>query len=318
MSLPPFDVHQPESLKEACDLLAHYASDGAEILAGGTDLLVDIRRPIIPEHLPRCKGCDPRTGLPQKAVENPPAHLIALSRIFSLTGIRESDNGEIVIGPMTTITEICRSKLVRDKLTALAEGCDNLGSPLVRNRGTIGGNICNARPAADALLPSVALQAKLELVSARGSRIVPIEKFITGPGQTVRKSDEILTKIIFPAYMAKTGSSCGKLSNRKALEIAVVNVASVLTLDDKGIISNAHIALGSVAPKPIIAKKTGKFMIGKKPSNDLFSEAGKIASGECKPITDHRGTKVYRVDMVEVLVKRTLQRALNVSSGLRT
>lgn len=308
MSLPQFDLFQPESLKEACELLARYGANAA-LLAGGTDILVDIRQPIIPEHLPRCKGCDPRTGMPQKAVENPPAYLIALAGISDLKGITKTKAGEIRIGPMTTITEICRSKLVRANLTALAEGCDHLGSPLVRNRGTIGGNICNARPAADALLPSVALRAQLELVSSKGSRILPISEFVTGPGRTMRKPDEILCKIIFPMWEAKAGSSCLKLANRKALEIAVVNVASVLTLNNRGVISDASIALGSVAPMPMIAHKAMKLLLGKKPSKELFAEAGNIASRECKPITDHRGTKSYRVDMVSVLVRRSLERA---------
>jgi carbon-monoxide dehydrogenase medium subunit len=308
--LPHFDVFQPESLDEACKLLNEYAPQGAAVLAGGTDILVDMRRPIIPAHLPRCKGCDPKTGLPLRSIDNAPAYLIALSRISDLKGISEAKNGDIAIGPMTSITEICESKLVRNKLTALAEGGDNLGSPLVRNRGTIGGNICNARPAADALLPSVALGAKLELQSVQGTRTVAIEDFVVAPGKTVLKDGEILTKIIFPRLPERTSSSCIKLANRKALEIAVVNVASVVTLDKKGKIANARIALGSVAPTPVVAQKAGDLLSGKDPTDKVFDEAGKIAARECKPITDHRGSAIYRVDMVRVLVARTLSRSV--------
>ena len=309
MSLPRFDVLQPKSIDEACELLGRHAAEGVAVLAGGTDILVDIRRPVIPAHLPRCRGCDPLTDLPRQPGEKPPAYLVALSRISDLQGITGCKSGEIIIGPMTTISEISHSDLVRKRLTALAEGCEHLGSPLVRNRGTIGGNICNARPAADALLPSLVLSAKLELRSARGFRTVTVENFVTGPGETVRKEDEILTRIVFPCYGDRTGSSCIKLANRKALEIAVVNVASVLTLNEKGNIAEVRIALGSVAPTPILAKKAAEFLKGKKPTESNFYKAGEIAASECHPITDHRGSQIYRVDMVPVLVKRTLTRA---------
>lgn len=310
MSLPKFDIFQPETIKEACSLLEQYAPDGAAVLAGGTDLLVDIRRQIIPEHLPRCKGCDPKTGLPQGKPAKPPYHLIALSRIEELRGIEELEGGEISIGPLTTITEIAESPLIREKLTALAEGADNLGSPLVRNRGTIGGNICNARPAADTMIPAVALGCRLKLESVRGTKIVPIGEFVIGPGQTTRAPDEILTRIIFPRLPNGTGSACIKAANRKSLEIAVVNAASVITLDESGErIENARIAMGAVGPTPILAVKATDFLIGKKPSEEIFDKAGQIAANECKPITDHRGSALYRVEMVRVLVRRTLMRA---------
>ncbi len=308
--LPRFDVLQPDTIKEACVLLKQYGPQGAAVLAGGTDILVDIRIPIIPEHLPRCKGCDPKTGKPQKAVEHPPEYMIALSHIPELQGIEALQDGRIAIGAMTCIAAICDSKLIQENLQALAEGCDSLGSPLVRNRGTIGGNICNARPAADALLPSVALGAQLEICSIKGTRTIPIEDFVTGPGRTTLAEGEILTQIIFPKAPPQTGSSFTKLANRKALEISVVNAAAKVTIGDDGKISDARITLGAVAPKPILIPKAAKSLIGNRPSSELFEKVGEIAATECKPITDHRGSKTYRVDMVKVLVKRVLERAV--------
>jgi len=313
--LPQFDVIQPESLDEACEALAKHRSLGAVVLGGGTDLLVDLRRPLIPEHLPRCKGCDPRTGTAPRKVESPPAYMIALSKIPELTGIKVLDSGEISIGAMTSITTLSRSPMVREKLTALAQGADNLGSPLVRNRGTLGGNICNARPAADAFIPSVALEAKLELRSKRGVRFVSAEDFAVGPGKTVREADEIMTRIIFPAVDGRTGSSCIKLANRKALEIAVVNVAARLTLDANDKIADARIALGAVAPTPILAPKTAAFLIGKEASDENLIEASEIAVSECHPITDHRGSLDYRKEMVGLLVRRALTAARDAVSG---
>ncbi|MBU1652486.1 FAD binding domain-containing protein, partial [bacterium] len=262
-----------------------------------------------PEHLPRCKGCDPRTGTAPRKVNKPPSYLIALSRIPEMSGIAVSEPGEISIGAMTTITDLCQSRIIREKLTALAQGADNLGSPLVRNRGTIGGNICNARPAADTFIPAVALGAKLELRSQRGLRLIPAQDFAVGPGKTVREEDEILTKIIFPVSADRTGSSCIKLANRKALEIAVVSAASLLTLDIKGKISSARIALGAVAPTPILTPKAAAFLSGKDPSDANFLKAGEIAVSECHPISDHRGSLDYRREMVSVLVSRSLAAA---------
>ena len=309
MTLPKFDVLQPGTVNEACEMLGEHSSQAA-VLAGGTDILVDIRKPIIPAHLPRCKGCAPEGGVLGK-MDKTPEILISLSRIPELRGIYKSKNGEIIIGACTTISEICESVLVRERLTALAEGGDNLGSPLVRNRGTIGGNICSARPAADCLIPAMALKAEVELVSVEGARTVPIEEFVIGPGKTVLEPHEILTKVIFPIQFPRMGSATVKLANRKALEIAVVNVSSVLSFDEEGIISAARIVMGAVGPVPIVAKAAADFLLGKEPSEKLFDRAGEIAAGECRPITDHRGSALYRVEMVRVLVRRTLERILN-------
>jgi carbon-monoxide dehydrogenase medium subunit len=302
--LPKFDVLQPQSLAEACALLKKHAPKGVAVLAGGTDLLVNLRLPVIPDNLPRSKNARP---LP-KAFDKPPAWLVALSRIPELHGITEVGD-QIAIGAMTSLTDLAGSSLIRQKLAALAEAADNLGSPLVRNRGTLGGNICNARPAADTLVATVALSGRLELHSARGVRIVPAEEFATAPGKTVISPDEILARILYPISAGKAGSAFYKLANRKALEIAVVNVASALVLDEKGKIADARIAMGAVAPTPILAKQAAQSLIGLKPSAKLFKEAGKIAATECKPITDHRGSAGYRVEMVEVLVRRTLERS---------
>ena len=309
MTLPKFDVLQPGTVSEACEMLAKHSSEAA-VLAGGTDILVNIRKPIIPGHLPRCKGCAPQASA-QGKMEKAPGILVSLSRIPELKGISEGENGEIIIGAYTTISEICESVLVREKLTALAEGGDNLGSPLVRNRGTIGGNICSARPAADCLIPSVALGAEVELVSVEGTRTVPIEEFVIGPGKTVLKPHEILTKVIFKSMSSKAGSAAMKLANRKALEIAIVNAASVLAVDGEGKINYSRIVMGAVGPVPIVAKKAADFLLGKEPSEEIFDKAGKIAAGDCEPITDHRGSALYRVEMVRVLVRRTLERILN-------
>ena len=305
--LPKFEIFRPDTVEEACRLMSEYADKRIVIVAGGTDILVDIRRKIIPTHLPRCKGCATRIIEPVE----PPSFLVSLSKIEQLGQIMEYDSGDIHIGPLVTITELAESPLVREKLPALADGADNLGSPLVRNRGTIGGNVCNARPAADTLIPSSALNCELTLTSAKGERKVGINDFILGPGKTICQLDEILTDIKFPAFPQKSSSACIKVANRKSLEISVVNVASVLTLDDSGKMVYSRISMGAVGPKPMLAVKTAEFLREKTPSEKIFTEAGNIASTECKPINDHRGGAEYRLEMVRVLVRRTLKKALD-------
>jgi carbon-monoxide dehydrogenase medium subunit len=311
MALPRFEVLQPSTVEEACGQLAQYKEQGAVIIAGGTDILVNLRRPLIPAHLPRCQGCDPVTGKSLSIPEKIPKYLIALSRIEGLKGINEETDGSISIGSMTTINEICKSELVRKKLTALAEGGDNLGSPLVRNRGTIGGNICNARPAADLLIPTYALKGELEIASPNGKRVVAIQDIIINPGKTIIKANEVVTKISYPTFHLNTGSSAIKLANRKALEIAVVNVAVMIALDKvENRIIDVRIVLGAVGPKPIIAQKTQEYLTDREAIEAEFAHAGEIASGECRPITDHRGSALYRLDMVKILVKRALMKAV--------
>ena len=308
MSLPKFEVIQPQSVEEACGLLAEYGEEAA-VLAGGTDILVDIRKPIIPAHLPRCKGCEPQTGKPLSKYEKIPQYLISLSHIPGLKDISIFNDGSINIGACATITEICESVLVRQKLTALAEGGDNLGSPLVRNRGTIGGNICNARPAADCLVASYALNASLELASSEGIRTVSVADFVTEPGKTILRKGEILTRIVFPAH--KGGSAALKLANRKVLEIAVVNTACWMAFNEEGKIAKARIVMGAAGPTPIMAVKAMKFLEGKEGSDKILKEASIIASQECRPITDHRGSALYRIEMAQIIVERTLKKIQN-------
>ena len=309
MILPKFDYYSPRSLDEATLWLSEHRDERVKILAGGTDLLVDIRSKIIPD--PRFKN-------------EPPDILMALSRIPELRGISVSGS-RISIRAMTTIAELTRSSVVRRHLTGLAEGADHLGSPLVRNRGTYGGNLCNARPAADTAIPTLALGGKLVIVSARGERTVDHNDFVTGPGMTILETDEIIKEVIFdhyiptvsqdqvlspPAWQGGVGGSRGstyiKLANRKALEISVVGAAAALTLSDDRTIASVRIALGSVAPKPLLIPDAGEFLIGKEISEDTAHQAAKIAAEIAEPITDHRGSREYRLMMIEVLVRRVL------------
>lgn len=325
MILPKFNYHSPKSLDEALGWLAEHQGEGVKILAGGTDLLVDMRSKVIPDgHRPRCQ--QHRTG-PWHARHTSAETvqwLMALSRIPGLRGIWDEDD-RIRIGSMTTISDLERSPIIREKLAGLWDGAAQLGSPLVRNRGTFGGNLCNARPAGDTAIPTLAHKGKLVIVSSRGERLVDHEDFVTGPGKTVMQEDEILKEIIFemPAKPINSetpqlvGASYIKLANRKALEISVVGAAAVVHFshkpvsgsngDSSGImISEARISLGAVAPKPLLVDEAGKWLAGKKFTEETIAEAAAIARQTARPITDHRGVAEYRQMMVEVLVKRAL------------
>jgi len=335
MILPRFDVLVPETIDEACSMMAHHVSQGVKALAGGTDLLVDLRRPIIPEHVPRCDGCatHPKGGVlstldcsessplmsssgSQRGAAGEPFHkspafLVSLHRLTKLKGMERLEDGRLRVGALTTITEIERSEEARDSWTALAEGADNLGSPLVRNRGTIGGNIVNARPAADMTIPTIALNGSLILRSTKGMREIPAADFHLGPGRSVIQPDELLTEILFPEPAPFAGSAYYKLANRKALEISTVGVAVWLALKEpNGPIGEVRVVLGAVGPTPILAKSVSAVVAAKIPDDKTVAEAARAAAGDARPIDDHRGSAWYRVRMVEILTARLLKIAV--------
>jgi len=336
MILPRFNVLVPATIPEACSMLNEYA-EKARVLAGGTDILVDIRRPVIPFEIPRCDGCAAhKAGIVQSTVsckdwesnefkdsdkalltkiqdsqKEYPQYLVSLHKISDLKGITVEDNNGLCVKAMATITEIERSTIIRDRWTALAEGADSLGSPLVRNRGTIGGNIANARPAADMLIPSVALGGVLTLQSQNGSKNIPVEEFIVAPGKTKIETGELLAEIIFPASQPNSGSAYYKLANRKALEISTVGVAVWLSLSEpNGPIADARVTLGAVGPTPVLAESAKTELVGKIPSEEAISKAAKAAASDAAPIDDHRAGALYRSDMVETITRRLLRLAL--------
>ncbi len=342
MTLPRFDVLVPNTVEEACAMLAEHADDGVRVLAGGTDILVDLRRPIIHQHVPRCDGCpthpkgnvvttiecrpaetdplmDPAGSL-RAVLQDPrhaaPAYLVSLHKLKQLKGIEKLKDGGLRIGALTTISEIERHPDIRIGWTALAEGADSLGSPLVRNRGTIGGNIANARPAADSVIPTIALGGKLTLTRPSGLRVVPAEDFPRGPGLSVIEPDEILTEIHYPPPLPYSGSAYYKLANRKALEISMVGVAVWMALESPdGPVKDIRVALGAVGPTPILAESVKKVLIGKIPDESILMKAAKAAAGDARPIDDHRGSAWYRVMMVELLTLRLLRIVLNRARG---
>lgn len=287
--LPKFDYDEPKSLQEAFRILAELKQD-AKVIAGGTDLMVNMKKGIVA-----------------------PRRLVSLRRIGALREIEMKKNS-IVIGSHVTVRELASLPDIAERLTVLARAASSLGSPLIRNRATIGGNIVTARPAADLPPALMVLGAKVELKGKGKKRTVPLDAFFTGPGSTVIEADEVLTRIFISTAPPCTGADYVKLGHRAALEIAIAAVASRITLDKRdGSIKDARIVLGAVAPKAVHASSAERVLMGERPSDEIFAEAAKKAMDDASPIDDIRGGAAYRREMVRVLTKRTLHGALTAA-----
>jgi CO/xanthine dehydrogenase FAD-binding subunit len=287
MILPKFEYHDPSTLDEACQIMAEL-KEKARPLAGGTDLLVNMRRGAVS-----------------------PEHVVSLGRIEELKGIHPS-NGQLRLGACVTAAEIGQSKEVNDVINPLGIGANSLGSPLIRNLATIGGNLVTARPAADLPPPLMAYGASVVLKNSSGKRAISLDNFFRGPGQTVMEPDELLTEIIIEKPPPYSGGDYIKLGARKTLVISIVNVAAFLSLDGRdGTITSARVVLGAVAPVPMRTTSSEQVLLGEKPTDALFLRAGKAAAGDSKPIDNFRGSAEYRRAMVEVLTRRALNMALS-------
>lgn len=287
MLLPEFEFHEPTTVSEACEIMGRLR-EKARPLAGGTDLIVNMKKKLIR-----------------------PDHVVSLAKIEDLQGIVR-ENGFLKIGACVTAAEIAGSDAVEKTFGALAEGARVLGSPLVRNLATIGGNAVSARPAADLPPPLMAYGARALLIKSSGERIVDLGDFFEAPGKTVMEPDEILTRIIIEVPRGPYGGSYIKLGVRQTLEISLVNVAAFISLDGPdGPINKARIVLGSVGPTPIRALSAEEVLSGQLPADTLFERAGEAAAHDAQPIDDFRGSAEYRRDMVAVLTRRALNAALD-------
>jgi CO/xanthine dehydrogenase FAD-binding subunit len=285
MLLPKFCYHEPGTLNEATDLMIEFGED-ASILAGGTDLLVNMKRGKVS-----------------------PGHVVCLSRIQALKKV-EKYQGTLTIGACLTVADLRDVAHVGADFKGLYEAAGSLGSPLIRNLATAGGNLVTARPAADLPPPLIAYGADIKLTKENEERTLPLEEFFKGPGETAIEPGELLCCIILKEPPLYSGGGYEKLGIRRSLEISIVNVATFLALDGpSGAINEARIVLGAVAPRPVRSPSAEDALIGREPDERLFQEAGQKAAEDARPIDDFRGSAEYRREMVKVLTKRTLRRA---------
>lgn len=278
-----FRYLSPLSLEEVFALCQEYGM-GTCLLAGGTDLL------------PRMK---------KGAIH--PACLIDLKAIAHLNGIGPDDHGGLRIGALTSISALAQNPLIAQSYLLLAEAAESIGSPQVRNRGTIGGNLSNASPSADLAPPLLVLGACAHVIGPAGERVVPLNDFFLGPGRTVLNAGEILTAVQVPPFPSSSGGIYLKFSRREGMDLAIVGVACLVSLDREGRCTRARIALGAVAPVPLRATKAEESMAGKGFGAESIAEVSRIAADEAQPISDIRASAEYRREIIRVLVKRALE-----------
>lgn len=280
-----FDYYEPVSLAEASALLAQLGKD-ASIIAGGTDLLVELK-----ENL--------RTAL----------HVVNIKKIPDLREFSFDPQAGLRFGALVSVREIETSPVVIQNYPNLAKAVSLLGSVQVRNRATVVGNICRASPSADTIPPLIADGASLTVFNTAGERSVLLEEFFTGPGRTVLVPGDIVTGITVPAPQSTSGKAYIKHGRRKAMELATVSVAVSLEHDGDRC-SDIRIALGAVAPTAIRARKTEALLRGRTIDDALLAEAAESAMLESTPIGNVRASAAYRHDMVGVLTRRAIDYAM--------
>jgi len=288
------DMLHPTSLAEALDLLAEHPKSMA--IAGGTDIIPRLHKS---QHIESLK----HGGAQPMPVEE--RILLNIFPLKELRGIEIAEN-QLQIGATTTHHQIADDPLVRRYLPMLAEAAAIIGSVQIRNRGTIGGNLANASPAADLAGPCIALSAQIRLASRSAIREVAAESFATAPGQTMRRPDEIITALVFRLPPPDSAQFFRRLAPRQAQGIAKVSVAFYSAIED-GSLRNPRIALGAVGPAVILAHETAAFLDGKSLSPESIQEACRKVQTEVHPISDIRSTAEYRRAMTAELLRRGLE-----------
>lgn len=290
--LARFEYAAPTSLDAALDLLARHG-EGARPLAGGTDLLLMLR-----------------SGRRKAAV------LVDLKRVPGLAGIAEG--GGLRVGALASHADLGASPVLAvPALRAVAEGARWVSGPQIRNRGTVGGNLCNASPAADLAPPLLALGATVEVARwGAATRTLPLEGLFAGPGRTTLAPGDLLVGIGLPASPPRTGSAYER-ATRVAIDIALVGVAAAVTLAADGRVAAARVALGAVAPTPVLSPGAAKALVGRVPEASALAAAARAAAAEARPITDVRASADYRRHLVEVLARRALARAVAAARSAR-
>ncbi|GAB6154839.1 xanthine dehydrogenase family protein subunit M [Desulfosporosinus burensis] len=293
MFLNNFEYFAPKTPAEALELVARLGSK-AKILAGGTDLLVVMKA---------------------KAIS--PDYLIDINGVEEFKGIICEPGKGAVIGTNTKLAEIQFSEEIQAKYPALAYAASEVGSSQVRHMASLGGNSCNASPAAETPPPLVAMGAKVVLRSISGERELPLEEFILGVRQLDLTEGEMLTKFIIPEPAQNSACRYAYMGRRDAMEIDCVNMAVSIELENDGqTIKEVRLVMGSVYPRPLVSKEVPTLLLGQKLSDQLIEQAAEAAQDEAKPIDDIRASAEYRREIVKVLARRLLKEAYAAAKGV--
>ena len=285
--IPAFELHVPETVDEACRLKLELG-DRADILAGGTDLFVEM-------HGGRHRS------------EN----IISLRYIDELKKIDFDPAEGLAIGSMVTLHEMETHPVIREKYAVLFQAVNTIGSLQTRNLATIGGNICTAAPSADGIPPLLVLNARCVVQGLDGTRTVPIDEFFVGPKRSALKADEILVRVVVPPTPKAYGGSYFKYGRRNAMEIALQGICVYVETESNGkTCKEARIALATSAPTPIRTPKTEAFLKGKDLTDDeVLAQTGVLIQEEANPRSSWRSSEEFRRDLLEKLVPRTIRAA---------
>ncbi|MBC2721561.1 FAD binding domain-containing protein [Desulfosporosinus sp.] len=284
-----FTYRAPQTVEETLSILQEQGVK-ARVAAGCTNILPDIESKKITECL-----------------------LVDISGLDELKGIQVIDN-KITIGALTTIDQLIHSEVIEENAFVLWQACRQFADPLVRNRATLCGNMAKPSPAADGVVPLLALEATVTVGSlTTGRRDLPIEEFLVGPGKSALKPDELILSVSFQGNNPL--GSFTKFGLRKAMAISLINIAVVLEMKD-GTISKARIALGSVAPTAVRARKTEAFLCGREITPEVLAQAAELVQTEINPIGDIRASREYRLLLAGVLLRRTIEAAIAPGSEL--
>ncbi|MDE2597757.1 MAG: xanthine dehydrogenase family protein subunit M [Sphingomonadales bacterium] len=270
--------HAPASLSEALGLLA--AHPGAQVLAGGTDLIVQVR-----------------------AGRAAPSAFIDIKTIAGLTGVRRSGEG-FAIGAATPCTALLKDAALCAAWPGVVEAANLIGSVQVRNRATMGGNLCNASPAADSVPALIAAGATCLIAGPQGEREVAVTDLPQGPGRVALQPGELIVELRLPARPMGGGDAYLRGIPRSEMDIAVAGAGVALVLGADGLCTAARVALGAVAPTALLVPEAGAALVGTRIDDAALTRMAAAAQAACKPIDDKRGTAVYRIHMAGVLARR--------------
>ena len=282
-----FEFFEPKTLTEVLKMFDRYG-ERARLLAGGTDLVVQMK---------------------QKSIA--PDYVVSPRFIPDFDLLVWDEARGLEISPLVTYASLLGSNEIQEKYPIIVDACLAVGTPQIRNRGTIVGNVCNANPAADTIPSLIVLNSAIQLRSVNGERIVPVEQFLKAPNKTAASSSELVTSILIPPPRANSGGAYFWLPKATRVDETLVGCAALITINaDSLIFEDAKIALGAVGPTPFRARKTENFLLGKSGSDEVLAEAGEIASNESSPIGRFNISGAYRKKMVKVLLKRSIKKAL--------
>lgn len=282
-----FNYLEPRTIKEAASLLLQYQGM-AKVIAGGTDLLNQIRLKMMK-----------------------PEYIVDISYIPGFDYVEYDAEGWLSIGALATIRSLEMSAEIQERHPVLSQAAGLIGSMAIRNVGTIGGNLCHASPSAETAPSLIGLGASVKLVGADGERTVALERFFTGPGQTVLQAGELMVEIRVPPMPPHTKGIYLKHTTRGTVNPAIVGVAAIVALDGKRC-QEIKVVLGAVAPTPIRVKKAEEILRGEEMNDALIEKAARAASDESSPISDVRASADYRKDMVKVFTRYALRRCHEV------